>query len=71
MGEDISRRSRSEQDQGPGLPRLTEKAGRWWIGSFQLVRLVRNFSKSSNTDLGLNAEKREAQGPYPLRDAYP
>ena len=71
MGEDVSRRSTSEQDQGLGLPRLTGKAGKWWIRGFQLVRLMRNSSKSSSTDLGPNAEKREAQGPYPRRDAYP
>ena len=28
MGEDVSRRSTSEQDQGLGLPRLTGKAGK-------------------------------------------
>jgi len=69
MGEDVSRRSTSEQDQGLGLPRLTGKAGKWWIRGFQLVRLMRNSSKSGSTYLGPNAEKREAQGPYPLRDA--
>ena len=71
MGEDVSRRSTSEQGQGLGLPGLTGKAGKWWISGFQLVRLMRNSSKSSSTDLGPNAEKREAQGPYPRRDACP
>ena len=71
MGEDVGRRSTSEQDQGLALPGLMRKAGKWWIRDFQLVRLIRNSSKSSSTDLGPNAKKREAQGPYPLRDAYP
>ena len=46
-------------------------AGKWWIRGFQLVRLMRNTSKSSSTDLGPNVKKHEAQGPYPLKDAYP
>ena len=71
MGEDVSRGSTTEQAQGLGLPRLTGKAGKWWIRGFQLVRLMRNCRTSSSTDLGPIAEKREAQGPYPLRDAYP
>ena len=58
-------------DQGLGLPRLTGKAGKWWIRGFQLVRLMRNSSKSSSTELGPNVEKREAQDPYPRRDAVP
>ena len=71
MGEDVRRRSTSEQDQGLGLPGLSGKTGKWWIRDFQLVRLMMNASKSSSTDLGPNAKKREAQGPYPLRGAYP
>ena len=71
MGEDVARRSTSEQDQGPGLPRLTGKYGKWWIKGFQLVRLMINSSKSSSTDLGPIAEMREAQGPYLRRDAFP
>ena len=71
MGEDVGRRLTSQQDQGLGLPGLMGKAGKWWIRGFQLVRLMKNCRKSSNTDLGPNAKKREAQGPYPLRDAYP
>ena len=71
MGEDVGRRSTSEQDQGLGLPGLTGKAGKWWIRGFQLVRLMRYSSKSSSADLGPNAEKRETQGPYPRRDAFP
>ena len=71
MGEDVGRRSTSEQDQGLGLPGLTGKAGKWWIRGFQLVRLMRNSSKSSSTDQGPNAKKRGAQGPYPMRDAHP
>ena len=72
MGEDVSRRSTSEQDQGLGLPRLKGKAGKWWIGGFQLVCLMNNSNKSSSIDLEPNnAEKREAQGPYPRRDPYP
>ena len=71
MEEDVRRRSTSEQDQGLGPPELSGKAGKWWIIGFQLVRLMINASKSSSTDLGPNAKKREAQGPYPLRDAYP
>ena len=71
MGEDVSRRSTSEQDQGLGLPRLTGKAGKRWIRGFQLVRLMRNSSKPTRTDRGPDAEKHEAQGPYPRRDAFP
>ena len=71
MGEKVSRRSTSEQDQTLSLPGLTGKAGQWWIRGFKLVRLMRHASKSSSTDLGPNANKREAHGPYPLRDAYP
>ena len=71
MGEDVGRRSTSEQDQGLGLPGLIGKAGKWCMRGFQLVHLMRNSSKSSSTDLGPNAKKRKAQGPYPLRDAYP
>ena len=70
MGEDVSRRSTSGQDQGLGLPGLTAKDGEWWIRGFELVRLMRNSSKSSSVDLGPNAIKREAQGPYPRRDAF-
>ena len=69
MGKDVSRRSISEEDEGLSLPGLMGKAGKWW--GFQLVRSMRNTSKSSSTDLGPNAKKREAQGPYPLRDTYP
>ena len=70
MGVDVSRRSTSEQHQGLGLPWALGKAGKWCIRDFQLVRLMTNASKSSSTDLGPNAIKREAQDPYPLGHAY-
>ena len=71
MGEDVGRRLTREQDQGLVLSGLMGKAGKWWIRGFQLVHLMRNSSKSSSTDLGPNAKKRETQVPYSLRDAYP
>ena len=70
MGEEFGRRSTSEHDQGLGLPGWMGKAGKWWIRGFQLVRLMKSSSKSSSTDLGPNAKRREVQGPYTPRDAY-